>query len=491
MKKSINKVKKSKAPVLYPGLMIIAIVPAVLAYVLHTATAIPVQWIEAGSAVASAAMVLFIMLIFSAGIRSPLRSLSAAIETIAVDGASQPVFPRGGNAELNRLTESVEAIFLRQRALMEKIKTSTAELSVAEKVQLDVCLNLSNKIRDCAKETTSSAEIVKEISNNSVSTAATSEQMSTNVATIVNAAEEISSNIGTVATSSEEISAGMTSLATTTTEMSTNMNRIDEALKEMTIAIQSVASHAKEGASVAEEATKTASETGEVMNQLGKSAEEIGKVTTVIQVIAQQTNLLALNAAIEAASAGEAGKGFAVVANEVKELARQTKSATEDIAEKIQGIQRNTSQAVSAISRIAEVIVTINNLQKNIAGMVDRQTQGTLEVSKNLSEAALGVNDISKFINESARGASDVSRGVAEIAGGANEVARNIAEAATGVAELNNRIAENSVMIQEATRYLGYTSAASKTAGDNMGQMMQAVDGMSDVVLKLEEAIKK
>ena len=78
--------------------------------------------------------------------------------------------------------------------------------------------------------------------------------------------------------------------------------------------------------------------------KLGESSAEIGNVIKVITSIAQQTNLLALNATIEAARAGEAGKGFAVVANEVKELAKQTAKATEDISRKIEAIQADTKR---------------------------------------------------------------------------------------------------------------------------------------------------
>jgi methyl-accepting chemotaxis protein len=490
MNKPIKTPKQANVPAQAVVLMILAIIPACLSYFLRVFTDLSYILVETCSAIISAAILLTLFLIYIRKVKSPIGALAYAVKSTASGCAAQKSLPRSNDFHLNNLAESIEAILARQCELVEKIKATATDISGAEKAQLDVCIQLSGKIGDCFKETQSSSEMIKEISSNSSSTVATSEQMATNISSIVNAAEEISSNIGTVATSSEEISASMSSLATTTTQMSTNMNRIDEALREMSTAIQGVASHAKQGATVAEEATKTASETGEVMNQLGKSAEEIGKVTTVIQVIAQQTNLLALNAAIEAASAGEAGKGFAVVANEVKELARQTKSATEDIAIKIQGIQRNTTQAVNAIQRIAEVIVTINNLQKNISGMVDHQTQGTQEVSKNLSEAAKGINDISKFINESAHGASDVSKGVAEIAGGANDVARNIAEAANGMSELNKKISENSVMVQEASRYIGHTSVAAENAKSNMQDMMIAVDKMSDVVLKLEKVIK-
>ena len=259
----------------------------------------------------------------------------------------------------------------------------------------------------------------------------------------------------------------------------------------MTTSINGIANTAREPSSVANDASLAASKTTEIMTDLGKSAEEIGKVIGVIQVIAQQTNLLALNAAIEAASAGEAGKGFAVVANEVKELARQTASATEDITTRIQGIQGNTENAVLAINNIADIINKINDLQGVITTMVEKETRATEEISVNVTQATTGANEISKNINESATGANQVSKGIGEIAQGANDVARNVAEAASSVTDLSSKIQEASVMVTEATRYITRASDSSKSCSSVMGDMNVAVDKIADIVRDLEEAMQE
>src|SRR6185436_1820378 len=98
--------------------------------------------------------------------------------------------------------------------------------------------------------------------------------------------------------------------------------------------------------------------------KLGESSRQIGDVVKVITSIAEQTNLLALNATIEAARAGDAGRGFAVVASEVKELAQETARATEDIAHRVDTIQRDAQEAVSAISEISTVIGRISDHQE-------------------------------------------------------------------------------------------------------------------------------
>jgi methyl-accepting chemotaxis protein len=182
----------------------------------------------------------------------------------------------------------------------------------------------------------------------------------------------------------------------------------------MGASIKEIAKNATEAAKVATAAVKVAETTTATVSKLGDSSTEIGQVIKVITSIAQQTNLLALNATIEAARAGEAGKGFAVVANEVKELAKETAKATEDISRKIEAIQTDTKAAVDAIASISGVINQIHDISNTIATAVEEQNATTNEMSRNVSEAAHGSGEITSNVAGVAEAAQSTTRGAAD-----------------------------------------------------------------------------
>ena len=173
----------------------------------------------------------------------------------------------------------------------------------------------------------------------------------------------------------------------------------------MTSTIQSIATNAQEAAKVASSAVEAADAANSTVAKLGKSSEEIRVVIKVITSIAVQTNLLALNGTIEAAPAGEAGKGFAAVASEVKELAKQTARATEEIGGKISAIQADVEAAIDAIGTVSGVMNQINGISVTIAAAVEEQRATTNEITRNAGEAASGANGISVNIGGLAQAA--------------------------------------------------------------------------------------
>jgi methyl-accepting chemotaxis protein len=253
-----------------------------------------------------------------------------------------------------------------------------------------------------------------------------SENLSNQAGNVAGATEQISTNINTMAAATEEMSVNVSTVSSTAEEMSQTMDQVANSIEDMRRSISAIADSASAGSRVASDAMDLARNATDTMNSLGGAAQEIGKVTEVIKRIAEQTNLLALNATIEAASAGEAGKGFAVVAHEIKELANQSAKAAEDIADKIEGMQNGTNDAVKVIGEVAGIITTINDSVQEITESVEQQNEAANVISVNVSETNKGSNEIAVAIAELAQGANDTSQNAGEVAKGANEVASSI-----------------------------------------------------------------
>jgi methyl-accepting chemotaxis protein len=251
---------------------------------------------------------------------------------------------------------------------------------------------------------------IKEISDNSMVISSSSEELAAVSAQLNSYAEESSSQAHAVANTSASVSQSTQVVASSAEEFSAS--------------IREISINAMEASNVANKAVQIASNTNSQMAKLRNSSVEIGAVLGVISGIAEQTNLLALNATIEAARAGELGKGFAVVANEVKELARSTAKATNEIGNSINTIQSDAKSAIESLEEITQIINKISDISNVIAAAVEEQAATVGEISRSIFTSAAGSSEITQNIQGVADSSGKITQGSAEIQSSSVELAR-------------------------------------------------------------------
>ena len=312
----------------------------------------------------------------------PIHDVAEATERISNGDLTVQVETRSRD-QIGQLAQSVNSMTSNMRSMMQEIISGVGTLATASGQLKSVSVTVADLARD--NQTRSDA------------VAAASEEMSTNMRSVAAATEQASVNISTVAAASEEMSA-------TIDEISRSTARAKE--------ITAVAVH-------------TAEATSADVDHLGAMAREIHSVTQTITAISSQTNLLALNATIEAARAGEAGRGFAVVANEIKELANQTASATDEIRGKISGIQGATDQTVARINEITKVITDIDSIVTTIAAAVEEQSVTTRDIAQNIGQASQGLDEVNHNVSQTSGVAGEITGQIAEVSSSATDMTRN------------------------------------------------------------------
>lgn len=308
-------------------------------------------------------------------------------------------------------------------------------------------------------------------------------------------ADSLSTTVGTVAVGSSGLAAGAEELtvaaaeihssATETAErsevvaaaaeqVSSNVRTVAAATEEMSSSIREIAQSTSTAVGIASSAVSTARTANSTVARLGSSSVEIGNVVKLITSIAEQTNLLALNATIEAARAGEAGKGFAVVAGEVKDLARETAQATEDIGRRIEAIQTDSQAAADAISEVSGIIERINATQQTIASAVEEQTATTNEISRNISEAAQGADGIAESISAVAKAAAAAREGVGQTLALSDDLSRTSMD-----------------LVRTAAHFTVSAEVAGSAGTSVRGQITKAIGAHGDWKRRLASAVAR
>lgn len=301
------------------------------------------------------------------------------------------------------------------------------EIGVLAKALNDMAGNLRRMFKDIATG-------VQTLASSSTELNAISQQMSTG-------SDQTSGKAQMVATAAEELSSNINSVAAAMEQTSTNMSMVASAAEEMTATITEIAQNSEKARSITDKAEHQAKTASERVQNLGQAAQEIGKVTETITAISAQTNLLALNATIEAARAGAAGKGFAVVANEIKELAKQTADATEEIKTRIKGIQDAAGSTVDEIVQISTVITQVNEGVGTIAAAVEEQSATTRDIAGNVAQASQAVEEVGRNVAESSSVTAEIARDISEVNQAAAEIANSSSQVNLSAEELS-RLAE-------------------------------------------------
>ncbi|GAK59856.1 methyl-accepting chemotaxis sensory transducer with Pas/Pac sensor [Candidatus Vecturithrix granuli] len=199
--------------------------------------------------------------------------------------------------------------------------------------------------------------------------------------------------------------------------------------------IRAIADNSTKIASVATDAMNIASKASQSLTQLETRSVEIQAFIKVITEIAQQTNLLALNASIEAARAGELGKGFSVVANEVKELARGTARAVEDITQRVEAIHATNKGVSSAIMQLFQIIQDIHHLSTITAETIEDYALATNQIAHSVTDAAENSGETTQAIAD----VEIVSQHIVERANFMHQAAQTLTELAE---ELHRLVAQ-------------------------------------------------
>lgn len=412
----------------------------------------------------------------------------------------------------NQLIGKIQQMFLEIHGSAGTISKSldsmynTASTMAVSNKEMDTKINAINTaVGQITENISGTASTSSETSKHINMNAAALEDMYNSVQKLAAASQQISASVEQVSIGVEQNSESISNISISAQDMSTSVNSVAMAVKEINRSLNEVSSNCERSIHITDNAGIRASETRDIIGKLNNSSKQIGKIVNVINDIAEQTKMLALNAAIEAAGAGDAGKGFAVVANEVKELAKQTAEATDEISLQIEAMHDSMVGAVKAVETITQVIDEITVITNTIASAVTQQSSSTGEISSSVVLSAEKVNLITKEIKEVADNARNVASNIDEASKGLQEVARSINElsyAANDASENTTKasekvalVARDATEISKGAKEISYSmqeiSKASNETASGSEETRRSARSLADLAEKMEALIKQ
>lgn len=408
-------------------------------------------------------------------------------DSLHIDNPDQPLSHARSQDEVGLLVKALSTMRRNLRNLFVDVKDAGDSVSAASERVSSQSQEIVLKMSDMNELSVSTSGDAQAAFSNANNVAASTQQMSATSSTVAASANVISHSLDGIAAAVEQSSSNMRTVASSSDEMASSVNSIASAIEEISTSLLDVSKNTVTAAGIAQNASATAQKTQESVDHLGESASEIGKIVDIISAIASQSNLLALNASIEAASAGEAGKGFAVVANEVKELAKRTAIATEEIRSQVDHIQSRTATSVGDIRGILSIVDEINSITGTIAASVEEQSAACNAISADVAKTANEVRSVTENVNEAALGVNEVSENVQNAVGEVGAITANIKELALGATDVAKNASESCRSVENISLKLGSITETAKGVITQTDKGQEAAQALMLVSKKLNE----
>lgn len=297
------------------------------------------------------------------------------------------------------------------------------------------------------------------------------EALQSGISSINHGTERSYSEMEKVATGAEQMSTNISEVANSIQTSTANLSHVASAVEQLSNTFQEISRRIAESSRTTNDAAKITEEASQSVSVLDEHAQNISDFVDIIDAISKQTNLLALNATIEAASAGEAGRGFAVVANEVKDLAKQTAQAVQQIAIRVSEIQSSTNSTTEKIGRITAVMGEVNDINNVIVGMVEEQASTIQEIHANLDSTSQESEGISHSIQNSL----DISLRVTESCQVAFQNASDVMDVTRDILSHSELLAEKSEIANTSAAEMVQVLGDSTTSVSNLSNAANAM----------------
>ena len=418
-------------------------------------------------------------ILFPKSMLRPLEILSSSMKK-AASGDFTVKLPENQKNEIGQLFDGCSGLIEFSNLSVRSLKTTVVHLQETAQRMLSISTRMEENSARLNEQTASVSTVTEEFSAGMTQSANSLSTASTHISAVASSIEQINSTISTVAAAAEQTSAmveqsnslvdsiqtSISKASGSVTAVSASVNSVADSVEEINKSLMNVSEHSVTARNKMSEADEKAKSTSSIIQRLEAASKQIGKIVSLISDIADQTNMLALNAAIEAAGAGEAGKGFMVVANEVKELAKQTTEATDEIAEQIENMQKNMPEAVSAVLEITTIINGMAEFMNSFAREITEQGKRSDQIADESTAAAKRLNEISdeisrisssalsvtKTVLESTKGVNEIAKSTAELVIGSQEIAMNSERASNNISEINRAATEMTSGVVDISR---------------------------------------